>query len=58
MALITKDGAWVQPQAYFGGTSSHIADLNIMSDTLAAMCETWSLLGAGLMATKIDPKAN
>jgi len=42
IAMISNQGVWVQPQAYFGILHQHIKELKMETGTMSAMIDTWS----------------
>jgi hypothetical protein len=42
MALITEQSRFISPQAYFGVSHGHIAELKLESGTVSAQVEQWS----------------
>jgi hypothetical protein len=42
MALVTDKSRFINPQAYFGVSHGHIADLKLESGTVSSQIEQWS----------------
>ena len=57
MALVASNGAWVQPENYYGVTHAHISELKLMTDTIGGQCEPWSKLEV-TDVTDLSPDSN
>jgi len=58
IAVVAKNGTYINPQAYFGVVHSHIKKLKLEAGSLSSQVEPWSKIDAGVSVTKVDPNAN
>jgi hypothetical protein len=58
MALISAQGKFVLPDAYFGCTHGHIAPLKLESGSVSGQVEAWSRTDVGLKVVKYLPNEN
>jgi NADH dehydrogenase FAD-containing subunit len=58
MALISNQGKFVMPDAYFGCSHGHIPPLKLESGTISSMVEPWSRTDVGAKVTKYMPNEN
>ncbi len=58
MALITPTSRFIIPEAYFGCSHGHIAELKLESGTVSAQVEPWSKIDVNVTATKFRPNEN
>lgn len=58
MALVSQQGKYILPQAYFGISHGHVVPLRLESGSVSGQIEPWSRFDAGVRIVKFDPKAN
>jgi len=58
MALISNQGKFVLPQAYFGVCHEHIAPLKLESGTVSSQVKPWSRTDVGAQVVKYLPSQN
>jgi len=58
MALISKDGKFIVPQAYFACSHAHQPDLKLLSQSVSAQVESWSRTDVGATVAKYMPEEN
>ena len=58
MALITANGKFVLPDAYFGCTHGHIAPLKLESGSVSGQVDAWSRTDVGIKVVKYIPGEN
>lgn len=58
MALISKQGKFCMPTAYFGCAHGHIPPLKLESGTISGQVEPWSRTDVGVEVTKYHPSEN
>jgi hypothetical protein len=58
MALVSNQGKFVMPDAYFGVAHGHIPDLKLESGTVSSQVEAWSRSDVGHKVTKYMPNEN
>ena len=56
MALISNQGKFVLPQAYFGVCHEHIAPLKLESGTVSSQVKPWSRTDVGAQVVKYLPE--
>lgn len=58
MALVSAQGKYVLPQAYFGVMHGHIPDLKLESGTVSSQVKGWSRTDVGAKVVKYMPHEN
>ena len=58
IAIISKQGKFVQPDAYFGCTHGHITPLRLETGSVSGQVEAWSKMDVGHTVTKYIPAEN
>lgn len=58
MALISPQGKFVLPEAYFGVSHGHIDDLQLESASVSGQVEPWSKIDVGQRVKQYHPKEN
>lgn len=58
MALVSQQGKYVLPQAYFGVSHGHIPPLKLESGTVSSQVQGWSRTDVGATITKFVPEEN
>jgi len=58
MALISQQGKFIMPDAYFGVAHGHIEDLKLESGTVSSQVEQWSRTDVGTRVVQYKPHEN
>jgi hypothetical protein len=58
MSIVSQQGKYILPQAYFGVCHGHIEDLKLESGTVSSQVQNWSRIDIGARITKFIPEEN